>query len=73
MGLCGLAATLSLFPCNDRTAVNAAGLPEEEKPRICDVDCEKDLDKVLVPANLTPLCFYTSVQKVTAHSHFELN
>lgn len=50
MRLCGLAATLSLLPCSDRTAANAAGLPEEEKPRICDVDCEKDLDKVAVPA-----------------------
>ncbi|CAM6093415.1 unnamed protein product [Calypogeia fissa] len=53
MGLCGLAATLSLLPCSDRTAAaNAAGLPEEEKPRICDADCEKDLDKI--PTETTP-------------------
>ncbi|KAG6552445.1 hypothetical protein Mapa_006006 [Marchantia paleacea] len=50
MGFCGLAATYSLLQSLERA--DAAGLPEEEKPRLCGPDCEKELDNI--PTITTP-------------------
>lgn len=47
MAAIGLTAALSLLPCG---VSNAAGLPPgPPAPKLCDVDCEKDLDNVKPP------------------------
>ncbi|KAL2622972.1 hypothetical protein R1flu_003177 [Riccia fluitans] len=44
IGFCGLAAAYSLITNVEKA--NAAGLPEEEKARLCDPECEKELENI---------------------------
>jgi len=42
----GLALGVSTLFIHSFDAANGAGLPPEEKPKLCDNDCEKELENV---------------------------